>query len=85
MLAFAWRNSIFLIVEQLKRQDPFKFHYLGYRDVMKYYATLSSSFSRSKKFIKNPLCTCWTTAIDLTGDVLAIPTCSITTEISHQI
>ena len=85
MLAFTWRNFTFLIVEQLKRQDPFKFQYFAYRDVMKYYANLSPSFSRSRKFIKNPLCTCWTTAIDLTGDVLAIPTRSITTEISHQI
>ena len=85
MLEFAWRNFIFLNVEPLKRQDPSKFHYVSYRDVMKHYVTLSSSFSRSKSFIKNPLCTCWTTAIDLTGDVLAIPTRSITTEISHQI
>ena len=85
MLAFAWRNYIFLNVEPLKRQDPSKFHYVSYRDVMKHYVTLSSSFSRSKSFIKNPLCTPARTAIDLSGDVLTIPIHSTTTDISDQI
>ena len=73
------------ILEPRKRQDPSKFHYVSYRDVMKHYATLSSSFSRSKSFIKNPLCTPAGTAIDLSGDALTIPIRSIATEISHQI